>query len=256
MTHVRALLFDVGNTRLKWGLLEKDRIRSTGSLSHSRLHDSGFASLAARLPRQVDYVFASNVAGASFATRLSALIGIHCGLEIHFAHCQKCAYGVTSSYKQPRRMGVDRWVALIGARAEFRGVVCIVDAGTAVTIDAIDGKGVHLGGQIIPGLAMMGDALRSDTSDIPAAKRPHKDPVRGLAGFANNTDGAVHSGAVNAVCGAIERAGKTLRTAGYRPRIVLTGGDASRILKQLGDKVIHRPNLVLQGLAFMLRSET
>ena len=256
MSEVRTLLFDVGNTRLKWGLLERGRINRTGSVTRSKIHDSGFASLVTRLPRRVDRVFASNVAGASFATRLSGVIGIHCGCDIHFAHCEKQAYGVTNSYRQPRRMGVDRWVALIGARSEFRGAICIVDAGTAVTIDALDKNGVHQGGQILPGLALMGRALRSDTSDISAPKRLPGDPGHGMAMFANNTDGAVQSGAVNAVCGAIERAAKALRAEGYRIRIVLTGGDASRILKQLGDKALHRPNLVLHGLAFMVHSES
>jgi type III pantothenate kinase len=153
-------------------------------------------------------------------------------------------------------MGVDRWVAMIGARSEFRGAICIVDAGTAVTIDALDKNGVHQGGQILPGLALMGRALRLETNDISAAKRLPRDPGRGMAMFANNTDGAVQSGAVNAVCGAIERAAKVLRAEGYRTKIVLTGGDASRILKQLGDKALHRPNLVLQGLAFMVQSES
>jgi pantothenate kinase type III len=57
---------------------------------------------------------------------------------------------------------------------------------------------------------------------------------------------------MSAACGAVERAVRVMRSAGYRPNIVLTGGDASRILKQLEGKVFHRPNLVLQGLAFML----
>ena len=152
-------------------------------------------------------------------------------------------------------MGVDRWVAMIGAKAEFRGGLCIVDAGTAVTIDAIDKNGNHLGGQIIPGLALMGNALRSEASDISTAKRTPRVPGPGMSMFASNTDSAVQSGAVNAICGAIDRAAKVLRSEGYRARIVLTGGDASRILKQLGDKVLHRPNLVLQGLAFMVQSD-
>ena len=153
-------------------------------------------------------------------------------------------------------MGVDRWVAMIGARSEFRGGLCIVDAGTAVTIDAIDKNGNHLGGQIIPGLALMSHALSSEASDIPAVKRAPRLPEPGMAVFASNTDGAVQSGAVNAICGAIDRAAKVLRSEGYRAKIVLTGGDASRILKQLGDNVLHRPNLVLQGLAFMAQSDS
>jgi len=256
MTDIRALLFDIGNSRLKWGLLEKGRIRRTGNITHARISESGFTSLTTRLPRQVDTVVASNVAGASFATRLSAVIGIHCDCDIHFARSDKQAFGLTNSYKQVRRMGVDRWVAMIGARSEFRGAVCIVDAGTAVTIDAIDKNGMHLGGQIIPGLALMGNVLRSEASDISETNRTPRDPGQGMALFASNTEGAVQCGAINAVCGAIDRAVKVLRAEGHRTKIVLTGGDGSRILKQLGDKVLHRPNLVLHGLAFMVQSES
>ena len=184
MSDIRALLIDVGNTRLKWGLLEKGHIRRTGSVTHSKIHDSGFASLTTRLPRRVDLVVASNVAGASFATRLSGVIGIHWSCDIHCVRCEKKALGLTNSYKQPRQMGVDRWVAMIGAKAEFRGGLCIVDAGTAVTIDAIDKNGNHLGGQIIPGLALMGNALRSEASDISTAKRTPRVPGPGMSMFA------------------------------------------------------------------------
>lgn len=256
MSDTRALLFDVGNTRLKWGLLDKGCIHRTGSATHSNIHESGFSALMTRLPRDVDKVFASNVAGASFATRLSGVIGIHCHCDIRFVHCQKMAFGLTNAYKQPRRMGVDRWVAMIGARSEFSGNLCVVDAGTAVTIDAIDKNGNHLGGQIIPGLALMSNALRSKAHDIsPVMRTPRASPA-GMGAFANSTDGAMLSGAVNAICGAIDRAERVLRSEGYRSKIVLTGGDASRILKQLGDNVLHRPNLVLQGLAFMVQSDS
>lgn len=72
--------------------------------------------------------------------------------------------------------------------------------------------------------------------------------------FARSTAAAVREGAQNAVAGAIERAILTLRSNGYEPTIVLTGGDASRILKALSVTPLHRPHLVLHGLAHMLES--
>lgn len=256
MTDLRALLFDVGNTRLKWGVLRNDRIVRSGSIDHDKLKKQGFTPLTTRLPANIDYVLASNVAGMAFATRLAGVIGIHCATDIHFARSEKEACGVKNGYRQPRRLGVDRWVALVGARAETRSAVCIVDAGTAVTIDAMDRHGQHLGGQIIPGPTLMAAALSKGTCDIGSAKGFSKDPGSGMELFARNTGGAIQSGTVGAVCGAIERASKTMRAAGLRPKIVLTGGDASRILKQLDGKVLHRPHLVLQGLAHMVQSKT
>ena len=254
MTEKPSLLFDVGNTHLKWGVLKNDRISRTGSISHENLKESGFNSVTRRLPRSVGEVLVSNVAGTSFATRLASVIGIHCNTDIHFARCDKSAFGLTNSYKQPRRMGVDRWVAMIGARAEFRSALCVVDAGTAITIDVIDRNGMHLGGQIIPGIQLMQMSLSTDTSDIGSVGRKTAGPAGGMQLFASNTHAAVRNGVMGAACGSVERAVRIMRSTGLRPKIVLTGGDASRILKQLDGNVIHRPNLVLQGLAFMLRS--
>jgi type III pantothenate kinase len=252
---VRALLFDVGNTRVKWGLLERQRLGKTGSIAHEKLRESGFASLTGHLPRDVDEVLVSNTAGHTFATRLSGVIGIHCDCDVHFARAERQACGVTNSYRNPRRIGVDRWVAMIGARAEFRSAVCVVDAGTAVTIDALDREGRHLGGLILPGLKLMRNALHGSTSDLPAAKRIAAGAAGGMNLFATTTDGALEKGTMTAACGAIERAVGRMRSNGYRPKVVLTGGDASRILKQLGGDVLHRPNLVLQGLAVMVQSD-
>ncbi|HEX9853534.1 MAG TPA: type III pantothenate kinase [Woeseiaceae bacterium] len=253
MNDATALVFDAGNTRVKWGLYQGGRIARSGSVTHDALRETGFAALVTKLPRSVGKVLACSVAGASFATRLSAAIGLHCNAEVRFVHSEKKAHGVTNGYASPRRLGVDRWVALIAAYAERRSAAVIVDAGTAVTIDVLDKRGVHLGGQIIPGLRLMSSCLSTQTADLPPVgqRRP---VVAGV--FAANTSAAITSGAYNAVCGAIDRAGRAARTAGLRPRIVLTGGDASSILKLLDGSVQHRPNLVLQGLAHIIDSES
>ncbi len=256
MSGFRALLFDVGNTRLKWGVLDNDRIVRSGNIDRDKLKKQGFAALTTRLPTNVDHVLVCNVAGPAFATRLAGVIGMHCDADVHFARSEKEACGVKNAYPQPRKLGVDRWVALLGARAETRAAVCVVDAGTAVTIDAMDKTGQHLGGQIIPGPGLMSVALSNETSDIGSPRRIARDPGAGMGLFARNTGDAVQSGTLSAVCGAIERAARAMRSAGLRPKIVLTGGDASRILKQLDGKVLHRPHLVLQGLVHMVESKT
>ena len=250
-----ALLLDVGNTRIKWGLFDGERISRTGNMSLARLKDSGFDALTRRLPQHVDNVLVSNVAGQDFATRLARVIGMHCGTDARFVRAGKEACGVTNSYRQSRRLGIDRWAAMIGARAESRSALCVVDAGSAITIDALDRQGVHLGGQIIPGLHLMHRALESDTAGIRGLRIRPVAPGTGMALFANSTSGAVQAGALNAICGAIGRAVKTMRADGLRPKIFLTGGGASPILEQLGSNVVHRPHLVLQGLAAMLQAK-
>jgi type III pantothenate kinase len=249
-----ALLMDVGNSRLKWGVLADQAIRRTGHISREKIRDQGLVALTSKLPHRVDTVFASNIAGTSFATRLSGVVGMHCGADMHFARTRSEACGVTNSYRQPRRMGVDRWVAMIGAWAEVQAACLVVDAGTAVVIDALDDNGQHLGGQILPGVTLMAEAVSSQSSDIPNVARRAARHGRGLEIFASSTASAVEYGTLNAVVGAIERATCVLRDNDIDPTIVLTGGDASRILKSLGEEPLHRPHLVLQGLARLLES--
>ena len=249
---MKALLLDVGNTRIKWGVLHRGAISRTGHIAQRKIREQGLAVLTSRLPHDVDAVLASNVAGTSFATRLSGVIGMHCDCDVHFARSERESCGIRNAYRQPRRMGVDRWVAMIGAWAEFESAAVIVDAGTAVTIDVLDSDGQHLGGQIFPGVALMTGALAAETSDLPAPPARVSTAAAGLDIFGDSTAKAIRHGCWSAVIGAVDRAITTLRSNAYEPDVVLTGGDASRMLTALGTEALHRPNLVLQGLARLL----
>lgn len=256
MTSEKSLVFDVGNTRVNWGVVFDGQILRSGGRSQDELREKGFDTFLRRLPRDVDRVLVSSVGEQAFVKRLATAIRIHSRVDVHFAKSESAAFGVINGYAQPRRLGVDRWVGMIGARAEFRGAILVVDAGTAVTIDALANDGRHLGGQIIAGLGPMIDVLNEKTHGIATKSGKFSTPIAGMDLFARNTRGAVQNGSLAAVCGAIGLSVKTMRGAGYRPKVVLTGGDASRILKQLEGNPIHRPNLVLQGLAYMLSCES
>lgn len=251
MKNAANILLDIGNSRIKWGQYAAGGLRRTGSSSHIDVSNDGFEPLMRRWPANVDRVVASNVAGAAVGQRIGEAIFNQFGVAIEFVRCTRRARGVTHSYQQVEKMGVDRWVAMIGAYAEVGAALCVVDAGTAVTIDVLDNNGRHMGGQIMPGIELMGRALRTDTSNIVATSTATRDPGNGMRAFAKYTDAAVRYGAVTAVCGGIERAVRMQRSVGARPRIVLTGGDGKRILRQLNMAVRHRPHLVLQGLAEM-----
>jgi type III pantothenate kinase len=251
---MKALLLDVGNSRIKWGVLDSGEIRRTGHISQERIRQKGLQVLTTKLPRRVDEVFVSNVAGTSFATRLSGVVGLHCDCDVRFARSEKRGWGLQNSYTQPRRMGVDRWVAMVGAWAEIQDACLVVDVGTAMTLDAIDESGTHLGGQIIPGVGAMATALADATSDIPSVRPLPAREGSLMQMFARTTAGAVREGALNAVAGAVDRAIATLEANGIKPETVLTGGDASRILNALNMAPLHRPHLVLQGLSHMLEN--
>ncbi len=249
---MNTLLIDAGNTRLKWGVLTDGAIQDTGHLLQADLAEHGIAILTTRLPRDVREVFVSNVAGPTFATRLAGVMSAHCGSEVRFARSRPEALGLRNAYQDVRQMGVDRWVAMVGAWTEWHRALVVVDAGTAVTIDAVDDDGQHLGGQIIPGVRLMASALGTATSDIPIVEPADHATAPGIDMFGASTAAGVANGAVNAVTGAVERAISVLRSNGYNPVVVLTGGDASAMLRALAESPEYRPHLVLEGLAALL----
>ena len=250
-----ALLLDVGNSHLKWGVLNENNIDQRGSVSQEKIRQQGLAALTRKLPRRVESVCISNVAGTNFGTRLSGVIGIHCNVDVHFARSEKCGWGVTNSYKQPRLLGVDRWVAMVAAWAELKSSCLIVDAGTAVTLDAINDNGFHIGGQIIPGVETMLSSLSSATIGISSLKIPMKRSADQLKIFGQNTKEAIHEGTQNAVLGLVERAIRMLQSNGYDSTVILTGGGAKDIFEAFNEKSLYRPNLVLHGLAHMLEND-
>ena len=148
------------------------------------------------------------------------------------------AGGVVNLYKEPARLGVDRWCALIGARSLVSGPCLVVMAGTATTIDTLDGEGRFCGGLILPGLELMRRSLARDTAALPLAAGRH-------APWPRCTDDAITSGCLEAQAGAIERA--FARLPG-NASCLLSGGAAGAIAEHLG--VPHRQvgNLVLDGL--------
>ena len=105
------------------------------------------------------------------------------------------------------------------------------------------------------GLQLMYGSLVANTNGINGQRVRFFKPD-GMNIFADRTERAVQAGALNSICGAIDRSLKTMRKEGLRPKLVVTGGGVAPILDQLGDRTLHRPHLVLQGLATMLDGKT
>jgi type III pantothenate kinase len=124
----------------------------------------------------------------------------------------------------------------------------VVNAGTAVTIDALSADGVFRGGLIMPGVNLMTSALASGTAGL-----PHVQGVFSV--FPDNTADAIASGAMLAVCGAIDRMRRALLKAGPAPQIVLSGGTAAAIEARLDAPVLILPYLVLEGLRIVAVTE-
>lgn len=237
------LLFDIGNTRLKWAVEEAGSFIASGAFSHAEL--AATDCLSNYLPAlQVSAIWVSNVGNAASLDRLKMLAKQDYGLRAQVITVSESAVGLRNAYADLDKLGVDRWVAAIGARQIVEsGAVIIIDAGTAVTVDLLDQHNVYQGGAIIPGVALMHDALTSNTAGI-QSDRSSAPPIIG-----KSTSECVNSGVHYGLVGAVERVVKNMqRSLPRKAAIVLTGGD-SKLLKQHAKYSMQLvENLVLTGV--------
>jgi len=242
-----TVLVDIGNTRIKWATLADGRLVRQGSAVHRDALDESVAAFAAELPPR-PRIIAANVAGEPLAARLAALVASRPGASLELVATSAEQFGVRCGYAEPSRLGVDRWIAVLAAYHAARGAACAIDAGTAVTLDAVDATGAHLGGLIFPSARLIASALDRNTSNI---GRTGVAPVvaRGLDLLGRNTDAAVGHAAWLALAAALDRAVATVaRALGTRPVVYLTGGDAAALHGWLETRVELRADLVLEGL--------
>ena len=224
------LLLDIGNTREKAALFNADSITALPQLTADSLK---------QLP--LIAVYFACVANDSRPSAVKVRLELD-----HIPWRQVCseaqAFGVTNCYAEPHLLGVDRWLALLGAQKLFAGkAVMIVDAGTALTIDWLDEQGIHQGGWIMPGLRLQQQSVVQQT-----AKVFNKELLDARVIPGRETVSCLQNGCLAAVIGAIQQ-GWLL---GRAERLVLTGGDALYLKPQLADLVVTtEPLLIFQGLA-------
>jgi type III pantothenate kinase len=232
------LLIDAGNTRVKWALAAPGAPAGAWVSSGAVLHADLDAAGAAWHGQGVTDALVSNVAGAALRERLAALLG---PIAIEWFASSAERAGLVNGYREPARLGCDRFAAAIGARALAPGQALVVaTCGTATTVDAVTADGRFIGGMILPGLALMAGALAKNTAQLPQAAPGAAPPPL----FADNTNDAIVSGCLSAQAGAIERAVAARGDA----LCILSGGAAPYIAPAL--KCGHRmaDNIVLVGL--------
>jgi len=236
-----VLLCDIGNTHCDWALAGQ-----AGWIARGRAPSERIVELFAQDWRRFDApcrILAANVAGSEAAQALAQGCRALWGRAPEFLRAPARGLGVVNGYRQPGQLGIDRWLALVAAAGLGSEPACVVDCGSAITIDLLATEGRHLGGVILPGLAMMERALRAGTRIPPYTHRGASD----LA--AKDTGAAIHAGALLAAAAAVERATGELRLrVGARVRLMLTGGAAPQLFGSLREPFQYQPDLVLQGM--------
>lgn len=244
------LLIDAGNSRLKWACLQGKQLKPGGAVSRSAAPTRDFASAWDALEAP-EAVFVTSVAGEKFDKTLTNWIKRKWKCDPGFLTTRAKGFGVTNAYVRPERLGADRWLALVGAHDAWNGPVCIVDCGTAVTLDVMRGDGTHEGGLIVPGLALMQDSLKEKASGIDDISL---NPEARTGLLATDTGNAIIAGSLYSLIALIERVVGDLSLEWKEPvQCLVTGGDAEQLLPLLSVKAEHCPDLVFTGMAVIAR---
>ena len=237
---MRILAVDAGNSRVKWGLAEGDawRVLDAAALDDlERMADESWPAFPAP-----ERIAVANVAGTAVQERLAKLLA-RWRVPPVWLRPVRAACGVTNGYTDPAQLGVDRWAALVAARARHAGASLVVMAGTATTIDRLDASGDFRGGMILPGLELMKRSLAQGTAGLPLARGAYADEPR-------STPDAIETGCLAAQAGAIERAYARLPAGSP---CLLSGGGARALVPVLDLPVQEVEHLVLEGVLRLAR---
>lgn len=245
-----VLLVDIGNSRIKWALLKGGRLGKSQAAEYAGWGAGDFARRVIGSRADLERVLASNVAADDVSDALAAGARLAGAPKPERVTTRRRACGVTISYVDPWRLGVDRLLAMIAAHHRFPGrPVCAVAVGTAMTLDLVGADGRHWGGAIIPGPTLMVASLLDGTSGI-RRRAQGGAKGRGPALFGRSTRAAVEQGARYAAAAAADRAvSEAGALVGKTPKLIMTGGGAPALRPLIRGASLFVPDLVLEGLA-------
>jgi type III pantothenate kinase len=237
------LLFDIGNSRAKWATWSSGRYVQTGSVDPDGREWDMQLQQQLRGMAAPDRILVASVAGVQLVDVLQRMTRSLWDQEPVRLQPQALQCGVRNAYAEPDHMGVDRWLAMLAAWNRFHNALCVIDIGTAVTADVVAADGRHLGGIIAPGIALSQSALQTQTAGI-----RHAD-AEGRAALGQSTGACVANGCLLSVVGVLHMTLELMeRECGAGGVVVVTGGDAPRILPFLPDTCTHVPTLVFDGM--------
>jgi len=237
------LEIDAGNTFVKWRLLNHLDVVKRGRFLTEQLS----RSIPVEWQAPVTEIRVASVAGKDVNQQIGSVLSGYHAIEIQFAQTTYVCAGVKNSYAQPERMGVDRWLAMLAAYNNVKRACCVVDCGSAITIDFIDAAGEHQGGYILPGLRLMKQGLLSNTAEIQVD--------RSMSSFdlepGRDTSAAVDHGINYLFLSLVEKVARDINTPMESYQLFVTGGDG-QLFASLVEGAEYFSDLVLDGLAWSL----
>jgi type III pantothenate kinase len=239
------LLFDIGNTNTHLGFADSRRVLRQADIPTTAWFNGEASALVRKFAGKNKLDGAALCSVVPKATpQVSKTVRTIWELET-LQLSSRTIRGVGIDYPKPDSIGPDRLANAVAARYRFGAPVVVVDFGTAVTFDVVDGKGNYVGGIIAPGLAAMTDYLHEKTALLPRIKIRE---VKSVVG--KSTEHAMLAGAVlgyrGLVHGLIAELKRELKVK--KLPVVATGGYAKLIAAKLPEISAVAPDLTLEGL--------
>lgn len=228
---------DIGNSNVKWRLLNGLSVIASGSQTTDSLSEGNI--ILPDISKHITRARLCSVGSNAVNTVISQQLLSSHDVSLEQACVTRFVGGVTCGYKEPSKLGADRWLAMLAAYNKHRKAVLVIDAGSAVTIDIVDDHGYHLGGYILPGTSLMAKSLRRGTKNVKVDIVDTPSLV-----LATTTEDAVIKGSLLSLVSTI----KTVAIS-HPFKLVITGGSALAILKHLEMDIDFVPDLVLDGLS-------
>jgi type III pantothenate kinase len=231
------LAVDVGNTRIKGAVFEKDTLLEVFVFSEFELQITIQNILNL-------YVAITDIIIASVADldkhNFSKFQG---SLNIHFVSPTD-SFPFINKYQTPLTLGIDRMVLAAGATLLYPNQNrLVIDAGTCVTYDFIDSDNYYLGGAISPGLRLRYEALHNFTAKLPLLT--YEKPKNFIA---NSTSESIHAGVVNGLLYEIDGFIADYKAIYPNFIIILTGGDSDFLANRLKNTIFANSNFLLESL--------
>lgn len=239
MTYLMAI--DSGNTHVKWGLHDGSNWLKQGNIAQDK--NMLLQQKWQDLPKP-QVIIVSNVSSTVTKKKLSELLSCW-EVKPKWITALSFQCGVRNYYADPSLLGSDRWAALIAAWKRQQQGCLVVDAGTAMTVDALSDTGEFLGGIIVPGFELMKKVLATNVTTL-------QNQEGKFSSFPDNTANAIHSGTVHALVGAVKRMSELLTiNLGHIPDCIISGGASQQLMSELNMDASVVDNLVLEGLVLI-----